>query len=123
MENKNIPATYRPFLVFLTVYKTNRFRTAERCTLIRNICQAIGVSILLIVYVGLNLSYEITVCIREKLNLNVMSQALSFFLGYFQMLMVYFSLILKSDRIIDVIERINEIAEKRKIIFFGIFGK
>lgn len=126
MENSksvSIPTTYRPFLIFLTVYKINRFRTTDRCTLIRNICQATGVTLLLIIFVCLYLSYELTVCIRERFNLNVISPALSFFLGSSQMVVIYFLLIFKSNEIIDVIEHINEIVKKRTAVmdFFMVF--
>lgn len=111
----NIPPAYRPFLVILTVHKIRNFRSNDRRILWRNIGRAVGVTILLTIFVCLYLPYELSVCVRQHFNLNVISQPLSFSIGSSQVLIVYLILLLKGEKIIETIDHINQIIKKRKV--------
>lgn len=119
MENKKelqIPVSYRPFLKILAVYKASNFRTTDSRLLTQNIAKVICVSIMLIFFVCLYLTYELSLCIREKFNLNVISQPLSFFLGSTQVFIVYIVLAFKVHEITGTIDGINQIIRARKYL-------
>lgn len=57
---------YRPFLTFLTMYKSEKFQNINnRRTLIQNISRAVGVTMLLISYLGIFLATELFVFIKS----------------------------------------------------------
>lgn len=119
MENykpraNDIPEAYRPFLKILTVYKSIS-RTNDRALWLRNFGQALGVTLLLSLFVCLYLAYELSVCIQENFNLNMISQPLSFFIGSSQVFIVYCLLTFGSTNLFKTIETINEIVKKSKL--------
>lgn len=117
MENykaKDIPPAYRPFLKILTVYNRSIFRTNERTFLFRRFGEAIGVTFLLSLFVCLYLAYELSVCIQENFNLNMVSQPLSFFVGSSQVFIVYCLLAFNSTKVVKTVETINRIVTMSK---------
>lgn len=115
---------FRPLLTLLTVYKWHNFRNKSCGLLMRNICRAIGITILFSSYAVLFLSSELMVCVKEKFDLDVIAQPLSFLLGGCQVQYIYFSILWKSAEVTKVLDRLHEIIKKRNgfSYFFVSFG-
>lgn len=117
-ENRDIAIlrAFRLFLICLTVFKLDNFRYDEH--FIRNIGRAIGLGVLLLIFLYPFLGSQFIVCFENKFNLNVVGQPLSLVCGSSQVLNVYFILFYKSDKIVELIRHIHLIVNERK--FFAL---
>lgn len=109
---------FRPLLTLLTVYKWKNFRNKSCRLLIQNICRAVAITILFSSYTLLFLSSELFLCFKEKFNLDVIRQPLSFLLGGCQVQYIYFSIFWKSKEVFKVLDRLHDIIKKRKIFSY-----
>lgn len=108
---------YRPFLTFLTMYKSEKFQNINnRRVLIGNICRALGVTLLIIFYLCLFLSSELLVFIKSDFDLNVGGVEFSYFVGGVPSLAVHLLLIWKCDNITDALDYLHGIVIKRKFL-------
>lgn len=106
---------YRPFLTFLTMYKLDNFRhNVDRRILMRNICRATGVTLLLAIYLCPFLSSELIVFIESKFDLNASGVRFSYFVGGAPTMSVHLLLIWKCNKIIETLDYLRGIVMDRK---------
>lgn len=106
--------TCQPFFSVLTAYGSSKFHTNDHRINIRSILLAIGIGIFLFVYVFLFVPMELSACIEQRFNLNVIAQPLSFFLGAIQVFFVIGSFLWKRDKLIETVDYLQGIVKMRK---------
>lgn len=110
--------TYRPFLTFLSVYKFDNFRnTIDRRILLLNICRAIGVFLLLLIYLCSFLASELFVFIESDFDLNAKGVQFSYFVGGAPAIFVHLLLMWKLENIVDTLDYLHGIVEERELLF------
>lgn len=113
-DNILILRTFRPLLTFLTLYNLDNFREKSRRVIARNICRAISITVAFAAYVFLFLSSELLQCSNDRFVLSKIAQPLSFFIGGCQIIFIYPLLFGRSSRIIEILDDLQEIVERRE---------
>lgn len=109
---------YRPFLSILTAFDSKNFRSNDRRVLKWSIFRAFSMSCLILPYVFLFLPMELITCFKHKFNLNVIGQEISFFLGGFQVLVIYGLLMWNRAKLPETCDYLHGIVKKRKNLWF-----
>lgn len=105
---------YRPFLSILTAFDLNNFRgVVNRRELKYSILIAIVISVFLFVFVIMFLPMELAACIKQKFNLNVICQEISFFLGGTQGLVIYGSFMWEHKKFTEIFDYLFGIVKQR----------
>lgn len=119
MQNRErivILRAYRPFLAYLTVYKADNFRDkADQLIWIRNICRALGVTLLITIYLCPFLAAELLVFIESNFNLKTVGLEFSHFICGCPTIAVHVLLIWKSNNIIATLDYLHGIVKDRKL--------
>lgn len=120
MENSDeivILRAYRPFLTFLSVFKLDNFRCIDRCILLRNVCRAIGCSVIIAVTVTFVLT-DLFVSYKHNFELDKIIQQLSFVVIGITLPLIYAIMFWNTQRIVDILDDLHGIVVESKAYFF-----
>lgn len=124
MENNREMITlraYRPFVTILNVFNRDNFRGSNSLDknhnwriLIRNICRALSVAIVIVNYVCPFLLTELWVFVRSNYDLKASGLQFSYFIGGWPATYVHFLLMYKIDNIKDTLDYLQRIVSERE---------
>lgn len=108
---------FRPFLVYLTMYKAKNFRNENRLIVIRNICRVVVHLVMFSILYAVFVPAEVLVCYTNQFVLSKIADPMSYFLAVLPAIFVYILLFSKSDKIIETLDILHEIVVERKLVY------
>lgn len=105
-------SSFRPFLHILNIYDWKRFQIQDRRLLLRNICEALVVSVFALAFIAANLC-NVWYCLSHSFNVAQIPLAIAILINQLQFVITYIAIRRKNDLINEIIAGIGEIVNKR----------
>lgn len=109
-------AAFKPFFHIFTIFDLKNFRNQERRILLRHICQATTISMMVLAFIVAIWS-DALYCITQKFIVVQIALAFGILINSIQLAITYISIQVKRDLVDEVIARLEKVIIHREYSF------